>query len=1246
MKRKNFLIALIGLSATFGLSFSPVAQVQSDINGFGVSHQYFVKLSDGSSSSRSRFLSELTSITKGQFTIDRSYENVFPGYSIRFNSKYLPKVGKLNNVIDIFGSTKYAMPENPIALASPVSGNSPVASHSIETMGLTEGESKASNEGKGVTIGIVDTGLFSTQVAASADDTSSKAFRPLDSKGAEAARFKSAQELSAIKEDQDFIGKTARFINNKIPFAYDYADNDNSVQAVFGNEHGTHVASLAAGNGANYQGIAREAQLAILKVFSNKDGSAYTPTVLNALEDAAKLGLDIVNLSLGQGLIQYEGLQKEGSAETAAIDGLRSKGVIVNFAAGNDGRAAYNANSGFFADKTTTDTVEPSELGSYALYDNVNVIASSTLDQINADQLVLPDKSTVQYADINDSLPFLSSPLKDGVIVARVPGYGAEKDYEGISVSGKLAVIVRGGIPFAEKLSNAVSHGAKGIAIVNTDETTILFAVDAAKNVPVIEFTKSDGAKLVDGDVVTGTSGVIDNANARKVSNFSTDGPATDLSFNPDIAAPGENILGAVLHGYQEFSGTSMAAPNLSGAMALFLSQYADQADSGFSGIKKTLMARLQSTADPLTDDSDAQPEDKLNYASPRRQGAGLINLKEAMQAKAWAETDGADGKPSGKAKLEFKNSDEFSKGIISPSFNVTNQTDKPIQYQASVYVAVPEVRKGATEAEYEANQSFMDPRLKDTNLQTTDDHAIGVYQVPEVISVPAKSTQDVSFSFDASKAFATSGGQSALESYVSDYFPSGTFLEGYVTLSPIGDNADDSTTPVLSIPYMGFYGDYGEAPAAEAFDFEKEDGVVYNSDIQSSVMRNVQGGLPNADFGSRLYALSADSSNGQAVLKSPGTISTVFAQNPDGKAAQMKFSHLGINPDGSKSTPTAGVPGASDLLFISQFMNRTAIYGEVSLIDSKGQTIQSSYLTSYPFSGTESKNNLSNEDLGNGYPGYPLMKSFITETGLQRGYGAPTTGGALLLRNKDGSALAHDHYQLKFHYVLQATDSKGKHYEQTKVVPLDIAEKSTVAYRGFDITPTAFRIYVSDETAYVYERYGGVSYPVTGTGKNRYAEIPKSAAHAEYGFMMVDLVSGLGAFLSLTIDVTTPNGNALVGSGAINFYNDTLFYGWDFYFRSQTEKDKKSTDITLHIDDNAGNPVDPTENRYLFNPHGFAINIGTYMDVSKVQYLDPDSGEVKEFEGSVTYSYNTETGILLVDGLPKNAVTIRIILK
>jgi subtilisin family serine protease len=105
------------------------------------------------------------------------------------------------------------------------------------------------------------------------------------------------------------------------------------------------------------------------------------------------------------------------------------------------------------------------------------------------------------------------------------------------------------------------------------------------------------------------------------VSYFSSRGPTADGRCKPDVVAPGEKILSCLSGGrglkrdelYTRMSGTSMAAPHVSGVVACFLS-----ARTEFKGFPDKVKLHLMAQATSL--------ERERNH-----QGAGLVNLVKML---------------------------------------------------------------------------------------------------------------------------------------------------------------------------------------------------------------------------------------------------------------------------------------------------------------------------------------------------------------------------------------------------------------------------------------------------------------------------------------------------------------------------------------------------------------------------------------------------------------------------------------
>jgi serine protease AprX len=136
---------------------------------------------------------------------------------------------------------------------------------------------------------------------------------------------------------------TNDLFENRLLGFYDLTRNDQIVAAPPYDDygHGTHVAGLIAGSGANsngfYAGLAPAASVLAVKVLDN-DGAGYTSDVIQAIDfilaNRKALRIDVINLSLGHPIFE--------SAATdplvLAVERATRAGIVVVVAAGNYGR--------------------------------------------------------------------------------------------------------------------------------------------------------------------------------------------------------------------------------------------------------------------------------------------------------------------------------------------------------------------------------------------------------------------------------------------------------------------------------------------------------------------------------------------------------------------------------------------------------------------------------------------------------------------------------------------------------------------------------------------------------------------------------------------------------------------------------------------------------------------------------------------------------------------------------------------
>jgi subtilisin family serine protease len=202
-----------------------------------------------------------------------------------------------------------------------------------------------------------------------------------------------------------------------------------------------------------------------------------------------------------------------------------------------------------------------------------------------------------------------------------------------------LAPFPRGGDPFADGRPERAPH-----VLTNSWGCPPLEGCDAGALRPATAAFAAAGTFFVAAAGNTGPRcGSIDDAPApyadvltvgavdreRRITDFSSRGPAAGGLAKPDVAAPGDAVLSALPGGgYGELGGTSMAAPHVAGVVALMWS-----ANPGLVGDVAATRRLLRDTAAPVAPVSGAN--DCGDAA--RLAGAGIVDAFAAVRAASGA---------------------------------------------------------------------------------------------------------------------------------------------------------------------------------------------------------------------------------------------------------------------------------------------------------------------------------------------------------------------------------------------------------------------------------------------------------------------------------------------------------------------------------------------------------------------------------------------------------------------------------
>ena len=580
-----------------------------------------------------------------------SYSKVWNGVAVKAEDKDLDKILQAKNVKAVFPVLTVQQPEEPAQKPEQKDGVKPALFTAGDLTGVPYARKELGLTGKGVKIGIIDTGI----------DIDHPAF------GGSGVPGSAAFPTSKVVTGYDFVGdeyngSPSSDKYNPVPKP-DPLPNDC-------NNHGTHVASIAAGNdkARKLRGVAPDAKLGVYRVFGC-DGGTGNDVILAAMERATKDGMDVVNMSLGTDFASWPNYPT-----SAAADAMADSGIVVAASAGNS-RA-----KGIFANGDPSAAHKAISVGSV---DNTHTRFFAFKG---------PDGKLVAYTALKGSPEAPTAGKLELAVYPDGKKTGAV-DLPGTPFKGKAVLVARGSTKFHEKALAAQNDGAAAVIIYNNEEGALMADAggEPAIRIPTVGVTQAEGAKL-EAAAAAGSASiewtreevVSADSNGGALSDFSSFGLAADLTVKPDVLAPGGNIYAAIPikkqgeRGYAVYSGTSMASPHAAGAAALLL-----QSNTALNpGDVRTV---LQNTAKPL----DLRNPEALELDASTKgkeavhlQGAGLINVPAAVaQAHSHAKVT-SDAVPSTVTPSKISLGDTDSNDPTE--LTIANRSNKEITYTLS----------------------------------------------------------------------------------------------------------------------------------------------------------------------------------------------------------------------------------------------------------------------------------------------------------------------------------------------------------------------------------------------------------------------------------------------------------------------------------------------------------------------------------------------------------------------------------
>jgi subtilisin family serine protease len=399
--------------------------------------------------------------------------------------------------------------------------------------------------------------------------------------------------IMAIWDQTDSTGPAPGIQGLQKPYGTVYTETDiNNIiagtvpfpQSLLGHSdgHGTHVASIAAGRqGINFAGgVAPEARIVVvipdLKVggtnpfslgYSNSHVDALT--YINYVADQWDLPV-VVNVSQGMNAGAHDGTSLVEAAFDNFSNGGQKPGRVIIKSAGNERN--YNGHARFSMNQGATERLSWESKINHVGPDTIELWFQSC-DKVRA-RLENPSGHLSRFVD-------LSNKNEEGQFSTGNKYEISYEQYHHDNGDSRLLVTIKKGSRNAGIEPGRWTLEITSPVVISQGVVNAWMERDDSRPIAFINNLQQEMTLSIPGTARTVISvGSVDISPTLSVATYSSYGPTRDGRDKPELAAPGGNISAAnakVLNGVRTESGTSMAAPHVTGAIALLLSYWEKQ---------------------------------------------------------------------------------------------------------------------------------------------------------------------------------------------------------------------------------------------------------------------------------------------------------------------------------------------------------------------------------------------------------------------------------------------------------------------------------------------------------------------------------------------------------------------------------------------------------------------------------------------------------------------------------------------